>query len=46
MKMEGRQRNAHRVFMGMHKETDHFKDLGKDGRILLKLILKKQNRKM
>ena len=35
------QRNAHRLLVGKHKERDHLEDLGIDGTIILKWILKK-----
>jgi hypothetical protein len=34
-------RGAYRVSVGKHKEGDHLRDLGVDGRIILKSIFKK-----
>jgi hypothetical protein len=35
-------RNAHIILVGSLKEGDHLEDLGLDGRIILKWILRKQ----
>ena len=36
---------AHRVFVRKPKERDHLEDTGVDGMIILKLILKKKDRR-
>jgi len=33
-------RNIHRALVGVMKECDHFEDLGVDGKIILKWLLK------
>jgi len=35
--------HAHRVLVGKPEGTDHFENLGIDGRLMLKLIWKNQN---
>jgi hypothetical protein len=42
----GQKRNARMVLMGNIKERDRFEDLGVDGRIQLKWILKKEVSRM
>jgi hypothetical protein len=36
-----KKRDASRILGGNQRETGHFKDLGVDGRMMLKLLLKK-----
>jgi len=37
-------KNTHKEFVGKLEKKDHMEDLGTDGRVILKWILKKQDR--
>jgi hypothetical protein len=39
--MHGRDKNANKTSFGNLKDRDHLEDLGVDGRIILKVILRK-----
>jgi hypothetical protein len=44
--MHGKIRSARRILVGSLKETDHFRDIGVDRRIILQWILRRQGLKM